>query len=120
MRFRNVAAVLVVAAALTGCENRIPAINARPAQYYEKKVAFTGRIDRTQELPGETLLEIADADAHRILVRTEQPVEAGVGDWVKVKGIMVPEAKVAGRVIPDVVVAESIGKTRAPFFRNLF
>jgi hypothetical protein len=120
MRFRTPAAVLLVAATLAACSNSIPAINARPARYYEKKVSFTGRIDRTQALAGETLLEIADADAHRILVRTDQPLEAGVGDWVKVKGILVPEGKVGGRVIPDVVVAESIDKTRAPFLRNLF
>ena len=120
MRFRDLPVLLALAATVAACSNSIPAINARPAQYYEKKVSFTGRIDRTQALPGETLLEIADADAHRILVRTDQPVEVGVGDWVKVKGIMVPEAKVGGRVIPDVVVAESIDKTRAPFLRNLF
>ncbi len=120
MRFGDVAAVLLVAAMLAACSTNIPAINARPAQYYEKKVAFTGRIDRTQTLPGETLLEVADADAHRILVRTDQPLEAGVGDWVKVKGILVAEGKVGGRVIPDVVVAESIDKTRAPLLRNLF
>jgi len=120
MQLRRSAALLLVVATLAACTNTIPAINARPAQYYEKKVKFTGRIDRTQALAGETLLEIADADAHRILVRTDQPVEAGVGDWVKVKGILVAEGKVGGKVIPDLVVAESIDKTRAPLLRNLF
>jgi uncharacterized membrane protein YcgQ (UPF0703/DUF1980 family) len=119
MRFGKSAALLLLAATLAACSNTIPAINARPAQYYEKKVAFTGRIDRTQALVGETLLEIADADAHRILVRTDQPLEAAVGDWVKVKGILVAEGKVGGRVVPDLVVADSIDKTRAPLLRNL-
>jgi len=120
MRFARLAALLLVVATLAACSNSIPAINARPAQYYEKKVSFTGRIDRTQALAGETLLEIADADAHRILVRIDQPLEAAVGDWVKVKGILVAEGKVGGRVIPDLVVADNVDKTRAPLLRNLF
>lgn len=112
--------MLVLAGALAGCSTSIPDLNAHPATFYEKKVAFRGRISRTQALDGEILLEVADEQAHRILVKAAQPLDAAVGDWVKVKGILTAEARVGDKVIPDVVVAESISTTHGPRFPNLF
>jgi hypothetical protein len=120
MTLRGSVALLVLAGALTGCSTSIPDLNARPAQYYEKKVTFRGRISRTQSFDGETLLEVADERAHRVLVRATGPLEVGVGDWVKVKGILTAEARVGDKVIPDVIVAETISTTHAPRFPNLF
>ena len=43
-----------------------------------------------------------------------------MGDWVKVEGVLVPEARVGDRVLYDVVVAEtSVSRTRAPRFPDL-
>jgi len=118
MRLATIVLVLAVAAA--GCSASIPQLNARPTKYYEQSVTFRGRVSRMQELEGEVLLEVADAQEHRILVRVPAPVDVARDDWVKVKGILVPEGKVGGKVVYDLVQAESVTRTRAPWFRNLF
>lgn len=119
MRVPNLLTVLGVVA-LVGCSETIPQLNERPAKYYEKSVSFTGRIARIQEFPSETLLEVADANERRILVRAQGRPDATTGDWITVRGVLVPEARVGGSSVYDVVAAEEIRPVRAPFFRNLF
>jgi|SRR5215831_13115737 len=106
--------------ALVGCSETIPQLNERPAKFYEKAVSFTGRVARIQEFPSETLLEVADANERRILVRAQGRPDAATGDWVKVRGVLVPEARVGETSVYDVVAAEEILPVRPPFFRNLF
>jgi uncharacterized membrane protein YcgQ (UPF0703/DUF1980 family) len=115
------ATLLAVAATLlvAGCAPGISELNARPDRYYQKKLTFTGRIARTQDFPDERLLEVADARDHRILVRVAMPIEATTGDWVKVTGVLVPEARVGGQTVYDVITAETIKTTHAPRFRDL-
>jgi len=121
MRRAGRLAVLVATAAVAvGCAAGIPQLNARPTKYYQETVSFVGRVSRMQEFPGEVLLEIADAQEHRILVRAATPLDVHGDDWVKVSGVLVPEAKVGGKTIYDVVQAESVTPTRAPWLRNLF
>jgi hypothetical protein len=105
----------LVAAVLVGCAADIPELNQRPTKYYQQVVSFRGRVSRMQQLEGEVLLEVADPHEHRILVRVPTPVEVSVDDWVKVKGVLVPEARVGGRVVYDVVMAESVEKAREPW-----
>jgi hypothetical protein len=63
---------------------------------------------------------VADAHGARILVRTTSPVDAEVGDWVRVEGVLVPESHVVdGGTLYDVIVAEKVSRTRAPRFTNL-
>jgi hypothetical protein len=112
-------ALCAVALALAGCAPSISGINARPDKYYQHKVEFTGRIARVQFLPHETLLEVADERGGRILVRSADPVDAATGDWVRVEGVLVPEARVADVLLYDVVVAERIKTTHAPRLRDL-
>jgi len=123
MRLRHVAPVVAFSCALAACGSMfsptISGINARPDKYYEHKVTFTGRIQRTQYLAHETLLELADTHGGRIIVRSAEPVEAETGDWVKVEGVLVAEAHVDEAVLYDVVTAERIGRTRAPRFIDL-
>ena len=119
MGVRRVLLLAALPAALAACGLTISTINARPDKYYQHKVNFVGRIARTQRLPAETLLEIADARGSRILVRTTEPLEVDTGDWVRVRGILVPETRVGDAVLYDVVTAERIRRTRAPRFRNL-
>ena len=104
---------------LVGCSPGISELNARPDHFYQKKLTITGRIARTQDFPEEKLLEVADARDHRILVRVSGPIEAVTGDWVKVTGVLVPEARVGGSSVYDVITAETIKPTSAPRFRNL-
>ena len=106
--------LLALALALAGCAPSISGINARPGKYYQQKVKFRGRIRRMQFLPHGTLLELADTRGGRILVRATEPVEAETGDWVRVEGVLVPEARVEDVVVYDVVTAESISRARAP------
>src|SRR4030095_13362995 len=108
--------VLVAVLAFTaGCFNpNIPDLNARPTKYYQETVTFKGRISRIQPLEGETLLELADAQEHRIFVRVAGSVDLHPDDWVKVKGILVPESRVGGRIVYDVVQAEDVSQTGAP------
>ncbi|HZP41587.1 MAG TPA: hypothetical protein VFD84_08730 [Candidatus Binatia bacterium] len=95
-------------------------INARPAKYYQHKVSFRGEIVRSQRLASETLLEVEDERGSRILVRSAAPVEFANGDWIRVRGILVPDARVGDVTVYDVVMAEEISGARAPRFRNLF
>jgi hypothetical protein len=111
--------LLVLALMLAGCPPSISGINARPDKYYQHKVDFRGRIRRMQFLAHETLLELADTRGGRILVRAAEPVEAETGDWVRVEGVLVPEARVEDVVLYDVVTAEKISRARAPRFVGL-
>jgi hypothetical protein len=119
MRLAHLLLAGTLVGGLAACAPTISAINARPEKYYQKKVTFRGQITRTQALTGETLLEVADGHGSRILVRATEPVEEVPGDWVRVDGMLVPEARVADRVLYDVVTAERIRRSRAPRFLNL-
>jgi hypothetical protein len=116
---RSIALVLATAL-LAACSPGIAQLNARPTKHYQETVSFKGRVSRMQELPGEVLLEIADDYEHRIFVRAAAPVDVAPEDWVEVSGILVPEARVGGRVVYDIIQAESVSKTRAPMLRGLF
>lgn len=109
----------LLAAALVACGPTVSGINQRPAKFYQKQVAFTARVARLQALPDETLLEVEDTHGSRILVRVAGKAEVATGDWVRVHGIFVPEARVGGRVLYDVVQAEKVSRRRAPRLRNL-
>jgi hypothetical protein len=109
-----------LAVALAACGVTISAINGRPDKYYEHKVSFEGRIERLQFLPHDTLLELADTRGSRIIVRSSEPVDVQTGDWVKVEGVLVPEARVEDVLIYDIITAERVRKTRAPRLANLF
>ena len=112
-----VACALVVA--LSSCNPTISGLNARPQKYYQKKIEVRGQILRTQDLAGEMLLEIADAHGSRVLVHATTPPDAATGDWVRVKGILVPEAHVQDVLLYDIIIAEAVEKTRAPRLRDL-
>jgi len=120
MQLGRFAGLVALVVALGGCSVGIGELNARPSKHYEQSVSFKGRVSRIQALPGETLLEIADAREHRIFVRAEGTVDVRPDDWVKVEGTLVPEATVGGKLVYDVVRAESVESARAPWFRNLF
>ena len=110
---------LVLAVLLSACGASISGINARPDKYYEHKVSFTGRIQRMQFLAHETMLEVADSRGGRIIVRSAEPVEAEVGEWAEVTGVLVPEMRIGDVVVYDVVAAEKVRRTRAPRLRDL-
>jgi len=120
MHGRSRLALVALAVALGGCSVGITDLNARPTKYYQQNVSFRARVSRLQALPDETLLEVADAQEHRIFVRTTGSVDVVPGEWVKVTGTLVPEARVGGKIVYDVVQAESVSSARAPLLRNLF
>jgi hypothetical protein len=119
MRLGKILLAPVLALALAGCAPSISGINARPDKYYQHKVTFRGRIERTQYLAHETLIEVSDTRGGRIIVRVAEAVDAETGDWVKIEGVLVPEARVDDVVLYDVVAAERVSKTRAPRFVDL-
>jgi len=119
MALRTVLPLILCCVAL-GCGVDITDINARPAKYYQHKVDFRGRIARSQRLASETLLEVEDAHGSRILVHSAAPIEYANGDWVRVRGILVPDARVGDVTVYDVVMVDNISSTRAPRFANLF
>jgi hypothetical protein len=105
---------------LVACWNpSIRDLNLRPDKHYQEKLSVTGRIMRTQVVGGDTLFEIADTRDSRLLVRTSRPIDATVGDWVKVTGVLVPEARVGDTVLYDVLTAEDVSRTGSPWFPNL-
>jgi uncharacterized membrane protein YcgQ (UPF0703/DUF1980 family) len=105
---------LALAAALAGCGVGIADINARPDRHYQKRVALTGRIARRQVLPEDTLLELADARGRRLLVRVKGAVDFQPGDWVRVRGLLVPETRVGDALLYDVLEVEKVEAGRAP------
>ena len=119
MRLRALLLAALLVLPLAGCEPTIANLNARPDKYYQHKVKVVGRIARMQFLPHGTLLEVADGQGRRLLVRSVDPVEAETGDWVSVEGILVPEMNVEDAVLYDVVAAERVSRTRAPHFIDL-
>jgi hypothetical protein len=119
MRFRQAAKGVLLTAALAGCSPSIADLNLRPERHYQQKVTVKGQIARRQDVQGETLLELADARENRILVSVKGPVDAAVGDWVAATGVLVPETRVGGQSLYDVVVAEDVSSARAPFLPNL-
>jgi hypothetical protein len=120
MRMRRLVAGVALAIGVAGCAVGISELNTHPTKHYEDAVSFKARVSRVQALPGETLLELADAQEHRIFVRVDGTVDVHPDDWVKVKGTLVPEARVGGKIVYDCVQAESVEETGAPWFRNLF
>ncbi|MFN8543154.1 MAG: hypothetical protein U0807_02955 [Candidatus Binatia bacterium] len=107
-------------ALLAGCATTIPQINERPAKYYQQSVTFTGRIARTQDLPGEHLFEVADPNERRVLVRIQGDTDVAPGDWITVTGVLTPEVRIGPTTLYDVVTAESVRRVHAPRLRNLF
>jgi len=114
------AIVIALGLALVACTTTIPDVNTRPTKYYQETVRLTGRIARMQELSGEVLFELADAREHRVIVRAPAPVDAQPDQWVKVRGVFVPESRVGGRIVYDILLADSVTRVRAPWLRNLF
>lgn len=112
-------AALLSAVALVGCSPTIRELNLRPERHYQGKLSLSGRIMRMQAVGDETLLEIADVRENRLLVRSSRPVDATVGEWVKVTGVLVPEARVGDTTVYDVLTAEEISRTRGPWLPDL-
>ena len=101
---------LIVAA----CGKSISDINLRPDRHYQKTVRFIGQVSRFERLPGEMLLELVGQRGGRILVKTTELLDVEAGDWVSVKGLLVPEARVGDAVLYDVVVAEHVSRRGPP------
>jgi hypothetical protein len=120
MHLRSLGPALAAALLLGGCAAGIPELNRQPTKYYQESVSITGRVSRMQQLDGEVLFELADAQEHRILARAAAPVDVPTDSWVTVKGVLVPELRVGGRIVYDVIQAESVSPTSAPWLRELF
>ena len=113
----RVAALLIVGA-LAACGATIRDLNLRPDRHYQQKVTVTGRVTRMQSVGDDTLIEAVDTRDSRVLVRAPGRVDVSVGDWVQVTGVFVPEARVADTSVYDVITAEDISRTSAPWFLN--
>ncbi len=119
MRLRALLPAALLLLPLAGCGATIASINARPDKYYQHKVKIVGRIERMQFLPHGALLEVADGQGRRLLVRSVDPIEAETGDWVRIEGVFVPEVNVEDATLYDVLAAEHIVRRRAPRFLNI-
>lgn len=118
--FPGVLSALLVTTMLAGCSPpTVRDVNLRPSKYYQEKLKLKGRITRTQSIGGATVIEIADQHENRILVRTTRPVPAGIGDWVVVTGVLVPEAQVGDTPLYDLISAEEVSPARRPWLPNI-
>ena len=113
---RVVPPLLLVAStlALVACSKNIGDINLRPDRYYQQTVRFMGQVSRMEKLTSETLIEVVGQRGSRILVKSEKPVDVETGDWVSVKGLLVPEARVGDAVLYDVVLADEVSRRGPP------
>lgn len=116
----GLAVLAALAIATTGCGVGIAQLNSNPTKHYQETVSFKARVSRMQVIGSETLLELADAQEHRIFARTDGTPDVRPDDWVKVEGVLVPEARVGGKIVYDIVQAGSVSHTRPPWLRNLF
>ena len=106
--------LLALAATLAACGAPISEINLRPDRYYQETVSFIGQVARMERFTSETLLEVVGQRGGRILVKATESVDAQSGDWVSVKGLLVPEARVGDAVLYDVVIAEKVSRRGPP------
>ena len=111
--------MLLVAVALAACSTTIRDLNLRPEKHYQQKVTVVGYITRMQSVGGETLMELTGDRDSRVLIRAPGLVDVHVGDWVKVTGVFVPDARVAETNIYDVLTAEEISKTGGPWLPDI-
>src|SRR5262245_2760799 len=118
-RFLGLVAALLAVAPLVGCGTSIHDLNLRPEKHYQQKLEVVGRVMRLQSLGGDTLLEIADRREDRLLVRISKPVDVSVGDWVKVTGVLVPDARVGDTALYDVLIAEDVSRTGGPWLPEI-
>ena len=118
-RFLGLVAALSSVTALDACATHINDLNLRPEKYYQQKLSVVGRVMRLQVIGDETLLEIADQRESRLLVRVGKPADVSVGDWVKVTGVLVPDARVGDTAVYDVLMAEEISTTRGPWLPEI-
>jgi hypothetical protein len=112
-------AALLAAVALAACSTAIRDLNLRPERHYQQKVSVVGQVTRMQSVGGDTLIEVTGDRDSRVLIRASGPVAVTVGDWVKVTGVFVPDARVADTNIYDVITAQEISKTGAPWLPNI-
>jgi hypothetical protein len=118
-RLPGLVAALCSVVALAACSTQIHDLNLRPEKHYQQKLSVVGRVMRLQVIGGDTLLEIADQRDSRLLVRVGKPVDVRVGDWVKVTGVLVPDARVGDTAVYDVLVAEDVSATRGPWLPEI-
>ena len=118
-RFLGLVAALCSVAALAACATQIHDLNLRPEKHYQQKLTVVGRVMRLQVIGDETLLEISDQGANRLLVRLGRPADVSVGDWVKVTGVLVPDARVGDTAVYDVLMAEEISTTSGPWLPEI-
>jgi|SRR5262245_15975480 hypothetical protein len=118
-RFFGLVAALCSAVAVAACSPKIHDLNLRPDKFYQQKLSVVGRVMRLQVVGGDTLLEIADQRDSRLLVRVARPVGVSVGDWVKVTGVLVPDARVGDTALYDVLIAEDVSATRGPWLPEI-
>jgi hypothetical protein len=110
------AALLVVA--LAGCRPDIGAINAHPGKYYEEQVTVRARVSRREVVDGRALLELADDRERRILALVDAADAPAVGDWVRVRGVLVADRSLGDVVVYDVIVVEDLDGARSgPWWR---
>jgi len=99
--------------ALGGCGIGIVDLNARPPKLLPAERLVQARVSRLQALPDETLIEVADA---------QEPVSSCAprarSTWRRasgqVEGTLVPEARIGGKIVYDVVQAESSARRARP------
>ncbi len=118
-RFPGLVAALCSVAVLAACAPNIHDLNLRPEKFYQQKLTIEGRVMRFQVVGDETLLEIADQRDSRVLVRVGRPASVSVGDWIKVTGVLVPDARVGDTTVYDVLMAEDISPTRGPWIPEI-
>ncbi len=119
-RVPGVLCALLTGTMLAACgPTRLRDLTLRPDKYYQDKITVKGRITRTQVVGADTLVEIADQNGNRLLVRTTAPVTAAVGDWVQARGVLVPEARVGDATLYDLLAADEISGTRGPWLPRI-
>jgi len=112
--------VIILALTLAACGATIAEINQRPQLFYDDQVTVVGRVSRLHAFSDEVLVELADPQERLILARVAAADAPKIGDWIKVRGVFVPELRVGDQVVYDAIAAERVKPHRAPWLPNLF
>ena len=108
-------AALLLASACGFFDPSLGQLNLRPDKYYQDTIKVKARVARIQQVDGDTLLELEDQRHHRLLARVTGAFEVGIDDWVKAKGVFVPDLRVGGAILYDVLAVEDISTTGSPW-----
>jgi hypothetical protein len=103
-------------------QSRHSELNSKPNKFYQQSVLLQKPGSRASSRSrAKRCSRWPTPRSTGIFVRAPGSIEAGRStSGSKIEGTLVPEARVGGKLVYDIVMADSVTSARAPLLRNLF